>query len=134
MVLQQTLIEAIRINPAANTYRKKVVSLFDTVLFCEDYVRQCKDSLKPGLFQPGPEISFVGSRYGEDIRILFTRVAPNWNCEAPDLGSRDSLTRIMHFSPILGLDGIYDLVKNYWRDPTTDTIWHGYNLRHGSGT
>jgi hypothetical protein len=113
----------------ANDYRKRLTPLFGAILECPNYQGLCKDHLKPD-FRPGPEISFIGSRYGDpgNIRILFTRVAPNWNKKIPDLGSRDSLVLIANHFPNLELDGFYDLIKNYWTDPFTGIRWHGYNL------
>ena len=119
--------ELISFKPSSHQYRQALIDLYQTVLNCPKYDIDCSDHLKEG-YQPGPEISFVGDKYGENgvPRILFTRIAPNWLKKYPDFGTRETITEYINSSLPKDIDEFYNVLLNYWRHPVTDQIYRGY--------
>ncbi len=74
------------------TYQEKLLALGDEKIFsCQN----CREELcKPeGRYQHGPEIAYVGEKYGLSglPRILFTRMNPTWNSNTGWFGTRESV-------------------------------------------
>jgi hypothetical protein len=113
---------------STNPYRMATRELYTEVLNCPNYGKECAPDLKPG-YRPGPEMSFIGSQYGQSgrPRILFTRVAPNWNERAKSFGTRESLYVMMQADPPRSLDRVFDCLRDYWIDNKTQTLFQGCN-------
>ena len=78
-----------------NKYQKSIYELGEKVFNCPYFETGCKSELKStsSFYQHGPEMSFVGSRYGEknSVRVLFTRLNPIWPENKGYFGSRESV-------------------------------------------
>jgi len=69
-----------------------------------------------GLYKHGPEISFVGERYGQPgtLRILFTRLNPTWNQDIGWFGTRESVTEYRLQRPDADTENIFRCFLRGW--------------------
>lgn len=79
------------------SYQDKLLAYGNEIFNCPHFRGTCQEELADvsiGLYKHGPEISFVGERYGQPgtLRILFTRLNPTWNSDIGWFGTRESVT------------------------------------------
>ena len=102
-------------------YRKDLLQLGESILQCPHFHRGGKchrelADLPAGIYEHGPEISFVGSAYGQKglPRILFTRLNPTWNSETGWFGTLESLTEYRAAHPKATVSDIYMCYLKGW--------------------
>jgi hypothetical protein len=73
-------------------YQDRLFALGKEIIKCDKCKKDWPD--KPGaLYKHGPEISYVGPKYGLNgsLRILFTRLNPVWDPEVGFMGTKESV-------------------------------------------
>lgn len=103
------------------SYREKLLANGNEIFTCPYFCGSgtCQEELADvsnGLYKHGPEISFVGERYGQPgtLRILFTRLNPTWNRDIGWFGTRESVTEYQIQNPDADAGNIFQRYLRGW--------------------
>ena len=100
-----------------NKYQKSIYELGEKVFNCPHFEKECKPEIKltSSNYKHGPELSFVGSKYGQGIRILFTRLNPIWPKDKGYFGSKESISMYIQDNPKCSIEDIYNHILKGWK-------------------
>lgn len=111
-------------------YQDELSAFGKEIFNCPHFHGTCQGELADvsnGLYKHGPEISFVGERYGQPgtMRILFTRLNPTWNQDIGWFGTRESVTEYQLQHPDAGTENIFQRYLRGWNhgDKVFRGIW-----------
>ena len=104
------------------SYQKRILTFGEKILDCPHYQEggACRSKLADvsnGVYKHGPEIGFVGDRYGQSNspRILFTRLNPTWNNNIGWFGTRESVTEYRRQYPDANAADVFRCYLKGWK-------------------
>jgi hypothetical protein len=104
------------------SYQERIIEFGEKIFNCPHYKKDgvCQSELADvsgGQYKHGPEICFVGDRYGQGgfPRILFSRLNPTWNSTIGWFGELESVTEYRMNHPNADTGDIFRCYLKGWR-------------------
>lgn len=105
-------------------YQQAILEVGEKILDCSKFSPNVTDdSCRPeladvskSLYKHGPEITYVGRKYGKSgyPKILFSRLNPTWNDNIGWFGTLESIDEYRRANPVADTSEIFDCYLNGW--------------------